>query len=505
MATNERRPKHVVRYVLATVFTLVGLVCPRGLASAQVRGRPGVPVAAGGPFDLVYNPANAPTNGDTAAGPRQWVQAYGGPTHNAGFAAGNAPAWLANGVSWSFPEARAWPLSQPRPFNATILGERSALPVQTQSIGNALGVSMADGVVYAESDDMFVYAINAKTGRLIWRTSPIANNLMGNPLIVGDYVYISAGSVAFNFANVVRFAHDTGSAVRGESINYNGVFALDRLTGRLLWYVPTKGETMPAPAYDAGLLFIATGAGNVYALGSKGARVWTAHLGGIANMAGPAVSDGIVYVAMSVKPFLYALDEKTGRVLWRGQVPGAVNTGMGDVAPVVGDGVVVTDAVSDPRIEHGINTVDTTIRAFDAKTGGVLWTKKMGRGALPPAFKGGMPMIRDGTLYVGSPVNSLYQARVLATGKLRWTWKVPDADAAGAGRSPGTYYNGTLYVATGPNLYAIDPKSGKLIGRKHVGGRFGLVNPVIVGGTVFLANSWDWISALPLHEISPVQ
>ncbi|MBF6570044.1 MAG: PQQ-binding-like beta-propeller repeat protein [Candidatus Binataceae bacterium] len=516
VSTNEQPDRSVHQYkpvhkpfhqpIRAFLIVVASLVFLQSLILTLARAEPPVPVAAGGPYDRVYNPANIPNGSDAAAGPNRWWQAYGGPTHNASYpAARNAPLWLVKGVTWGFSEARAWPLTQTHPFNTATLGERSAQPIQTQSIGNALGVSMADGVVYAESDDMFVYAINAKTGNLIWRTSPIANNLMGNPLIVGDKVFVSAGSVAFNFANVENFARNPDSAIRGDAINYNGVFALDRLTGSLLWYFPTRGETMTTPAYDAGLLFVATGAGNVHALRSEnGSKVWTAHLGGIANMASPAAADGVLYVAMSVKPYLYALDEKTGKVLWCGEIPGAVNTGMGDVAPAVDDDVVAMDAVSDPRVEHGIKTVDTTIRGFDAKSGAVLWTAQMGRGLLPPAFKGGMPMIHDGVLYLGSPVNSIYQARSLHTGKLLWQWKAPDADPAGAGRSPGSYYDGTLYIATGPDVYAIDPKSGKMTGRKHVGGRFGLINPVIVGGTVYLANSWDRINALPLSEITPV-
>jgi len=46
--------------------------------------------------------------------------------------------------SADFSEARAWPFTEPHPFNTSTLGERSALPIQTQSIGNAFGGSVAD-------------------------------------------------------------------------------------------------------------------------------------------------------------------------------------------------------------------------------------------------------------------------------------------------------------------------------------------------------------------------
>ena len=30
-----------------------------------------------------------------------------------------------------------------------------------------------------------------------------------------------------------------------------------------------------------------------------------------------------------------------------------------------------------------------------------------------------------------------------------------------------------------------------------------IVNPVIVGGTIYLGNSWDWVIALPVSEVNP--
>ncbi len=457
------------------------------------------------PFATLYLPQNAPSPADAAVGPHAWTHAYGGPQHNAGFPVpADAPAWIREGVRWDFPEARSWPLSDNKPFGAEVYGIKEALPVQTQFYGNALGVSMVGGVVYAESDDGFAYAINAHTGKLIWRSSPVGNTLMGNPLVVGDKVYLSAGSVSFNFANVVRFKNDPMSAARGLNISFNGIYAMNRTTGALDWYFPTRGEAMPTPAYADGRLYIATGEGNADCVNATdGKLIWRTHLGGIDNMSSAVVEDGRMFVAMSVKPFLYALDAKTGKVLWHGVIPGAANTGMGDVSPAVSDGVVVQDAVSNPRTIKGEATLDTTVRAFDAASGKVLWTFQMGRGHKVPAFKGGVPMIHDGVVYVGSPVTSDYVALDLKTGRKLWQWNVPDAGPAGAGRGAPTWYQGTLYVSTGPDLYALDPASGKELHSYHVGGRFGIVNPTIVGGTIFLGNSWDWVNAVPLSDVNP--
>ncbi|MCY0881191.1 MAG: hypothetical protein OWS74_04275, partial [Firmicutes bacterium] len=141
-----------------------------------------IPGAKAGPFSRVYYPQNLPSKADAAAFPTIWTHNYANPSHNSAFSAGaNAPTWLMHGVSWAFPEARAWPLSNGAAYDTNVYGAKTALPTQTQFYGNAVGVSAVDGIIYAESDDDFAYAVNAKTGQLIWRNSPVGNHLMGDP------------------------------------------------------------------------------------------------------------------------------------------------------------------------------------------------------------------------------------------------------------------------------------------------------------------------------------
>jgi polyvinyl alcohol dehydrogenase (cytochrome) len=463
-----------------------------------------IPMEKGGPYDRVYYPENLPSEEDAKHFPSTWEFLGSNPQHNAAFnLPADAPSWLMDGAEWKFAEARSWPLDRKDSFDNSVYGARRGPSTQTQFYGNAVGVSIANGIVYAESDDQFAYAVNAKTGKLIWRTSPVGNTLMGTPIVAEGMVFLSAGNVGFNFSNVSKFAK-TKTAVRGEGISFNGIYALSAKTGELLWHFPTKGEAMPTAAYSNGKIYITTGDGYAQAVDTKtGNLVWKTELKGMANMSSPAIVDGKIYVAMSSPGGVFCLDETNGHVVWKSTIKGAEDTGIGDVSPAVSNGIVVMDAVADQKQEKGKTTMDTRIVSFDANTGKKLWQANMGRGAKPPAFKGGVPMIHDGVVYVGTPVNNVIQAYDHKSGKLRWTWQVPDASAAGSGRGAPTYYQGSLYVATAEYLYTLNPSSGTLIHKYHVGGRFGIVNPVIIGGTVYLSNSWDWLMAIPLSRINP--
>ncbi|MHB1567427.1 MAG: outer membrane protein assembly factor BamB family protein [Acidiferrobacter sp.] len=483
-----------------TVLLLVGL-CVLGSALALPLRAAIVPRAANGPYARVYYPQNQPQPATARAFPQLWTQAYSNARRNAAFTVGaQAPSWMRRGVRWRFAEARAWPLLRREPFGVHVYGPRLALATMTQFYGNALGVSAVDGVIYAESDDQFAYAINARTGTLIWRTSPVGNTFMGNPLVAGNRVYLSVGSVGFNYSNVQRYASKT--AARGAGMSFNGIYTLSRTSGRLLWHFGTIGETMPTPALDHNRLFLTTGAGDIYAINATtGHQLWIDRVGGIANMSAPAVYHGHVYVAMAVVPYIYCLSARNGHIVWRGTIPHTTKSGFGDVPPAVDHNVTIMDAVAKVRSHGGRTTMTTIVRAFNAENGRVLWTHRMGLGFKPPAFKGGVPMIHKDVVYIGTPVNSVYQAYGLHTGTRLWTWHIPSPGPAGAGRGPPTYYRGKLFIAAGPRLFVLDPRTGHVLGEKYLGGRFGIVNPVIVGNTIYLTNSWDWILAEPVSAV----
>jgi hypothetical protein len=75
-------------------------------------------------------------------------------------------------------EAFSWPLDQKEAFGQHVYSEPLSLISVIRHDENKMGVSAAGGVIYTGGDDVFAYAHYGRTGKLIWRTSPIANNMM---------------------------------------------------------------------------------------------------------------------------------------------------------------------------------------------------------------------------------------------------------------------------------------------------------------------------------------
>lgn len=438
--------------------------------------------------------------GQTASAgfPTSWRMYAGGPEHDAAFAAPTGGSTAA-GYSWNFRQDGALPLDTAAK-DQSVLGARGAPVKTTQDLGDAVGVSAVSGVIYSESDLGYLYAIDARTGHLLW-TAHGDNAFMGNPVVAHGVVVAGTGDTGFSFTQLQNFVRGR-PVVRG--LGWSAIYGFDQRTGRQLWRVPTLGEDMASLAESHGVVFEGTGDGHVLALAIRtGRTVWSADVGGFDSMSSVAVAGDTVYVGFSDPNYLYALDATTGAVRWRVTVPGVANTGMGDNSPAVdpANGLVVQDSVVDA--DPANKTMNLEVFAVHAATGKVAWQTKLGRGSAPPAYKAGIAMIHDGVVYVGSPATSTLQALNEQTGHVLWRMTVPKAGPAGAGRGGATYYHGILWLAAGPHVYAIDPHDGTVLGKVRGGGRYGIVNPVVVGGTAYLANSWGWTQAVPLSRIYP--
>lgn len=448
--------------------------------------------------------------------PGQWNVFAGNSAHNSAFSLPkNAAPWIKKGVQWNFAEMAAVPLGAAFP-DLSHLGTRGAPVKMTQNLGNAVGVTAYKGVVYAESDDYHLYALNARNGHLLWRTGMLVNNLMGNPIVSHGLVYVTAGDTGFPFSQVMKYELSGGKGTLRRGLMYSAIYAFNAKTGRIVWRRDFSGNAMPTPAVVGNSLYEATGGGNLWAFNSQTGKVeFKTPLGGFDSMSSPNVwtnpqsGHSSIIVGTSDANNVVSVNASTGTINWKQSVTQAVphlkifNTGMGDNSPSIDTtkGLVFQDSVV--NFNGKDHTVNLAVYALNAKTGSVAWSTELGRGPTPPAYKAGVTMVHNGVVYVGSPVTSTLYALSETTGKILWKSPLLNAGPAGAGRGGLVYSQGMLWAAEGTKVYAINPKTGQQVSSYTPGGRYGIVNPVIVGNTMYLDNSFDWVQAIPLTRIDP--
>lgn len=110
------------------------------------------------------------------------------------------------------------------------------------------GPAVWDGKVFVGSSDArFLQAVDAQTGREVWRV-PMPASVWSSPSIAGSTLYVG----------------DTGG----------GVHALDAKSGKTLWTFETGGGVFGAPVPVDGAVLVTSSDGNLYALGAgEGAPV----------------------------------------------------------------------------------------------------------------------------------------------------------------------------------------------------------------------------------------
>ncbi|HTT50002.1 MAG TPA: PQQ-binding-like beta-propeller repeat protein [Streptosporangiaceae bacterium] len=288
---------HGVVYFGSTVGTLYALNAATGAvmctfdAGGNIAASPVVVEAADGP--VVYD-GTFPGNGAPGA---EWA------IHGPGSTAGGCTAdWeftrfaVAQGGTWSSPaydtDARGVPLvvfgSKDRDDSVYALNARTGALVWRYRTSSAVLADVgapptisapgqngfAGGVVYVTGKDNVVYALNLTTGRLIWKYSLAAG--------IGDLA---------------------GAALDGSRVyvgSDNGIYALNAITGKLVWHVLAAATFYGSPAVTGPpgrqVLIDAGKAGKLYVLNlATGAVLWSRQL--TQQIWGsPTVSHGAIYL-----------------------------------------------------------------------------------------------------------------------------------------------------------------------------------------------------------------
>jgi outer membrane protein assembly factor BamB len=318
-------------------------------------------------------------------------------------------------------------------------------------------VAAGDRLFLTTFDGRF-YALDARTGRAIWRWRSgrcgWASPAVAGKLVIQTFIgRVCARDVPGSDGEVVAFDRRSGkirwrrvigptetSPLVAHGLVYVGdwsgrVLALDARTGRTRWVYRTGGEIKSSPTLAAGRIFVGGYDGHVYALAARTGRlVWRASAQPRLGAAGrfystPTAAYDRVYVG-STDGKVYSFGAETGRVRWSHQTGSYVYA-----SPAVWRQLVL------------VGSYDHVFYAFDASTGAVRWSFHA-NGRIS-----GAASVVDGVVYFSTFGLRTY-ALSAASGRLLSTW--PDGEY-----SPVITDGRRLYLTGRGRLYAFVPPTAR--------------------------------------------
>ncbi|MCL4494645.1 MAG: PQQ-binding-like beta-propeller repeat protein [Firmicutes bacterium] len=350
------------------------------------------------------------------------------------------------------------------------------------------------GVVYVGGigTQPAVYALNAKTGKTLWKT-PLDNQVMTTPVVVNGEVFVGTGNHNFPVSHVPQYGTNI---VRGNGPN--AIYALSAKNGKIIWKHSTPGENMPTFVYRNNTLYSANGSDEVLALNAtNGQTQWKLPIGSYVSMSSPELVGNLLYFGGAHPYAMYAINVKTHRIQWMHTFPHPLG-GSDDVSPAVSGNNVYVDAVV---AVHG--KPHEVFYAFNRQNGRLEWTFDEGTGKIPHGPHGGprdetvAPLVHNNTIYIGSPLNNILYALNSQNGQLLWKQQLNGTLM----QSP-IAHNGILYVGdTKGRFLAIQASNGKILGSRQFKGPFMPSSPVLVGHTIFTGTRLGEFMAVPLSTL----
>ncbi|HKU66898.1 MAG TPA: PQQ-binding-like beta-propeller repeat protein [Candidatus Baltobacteraceae bacterium] len=353
--------------------------------------------------------------------------------------------------------------------------------------------TLAGGVLYIGDNSGLLSAIDPKTGKTLWRYQA-SNPIMSAPIVYRNAVIVGEGD-----ENSPQGSSPSHPIRVGKPPS--ALIALDRSSGALLWKVPLPGSGMPTPAIIDGVLVHHNGAGHVLGIDPQTGRVrYDRNLHSIASMVAALPMPGERFVTTGIDAnAVWMLRAKDGSVVWESRFPD-YSSGIGDCPPVTDGSRIYCNYVMPPTSVTPVQTErNANFRAFalDAKTGKKVWDTFLESGILPQRNEAAIPLLANGTLYMGSSLSPTMHAIDPKTGALKWRITTHGPVKGGIVNAGGTLYFGDL----GGYLWAVNANTGVVVGVKNMHSSFNVGSPIIAGQTLIIGSKGGSVVALPLATI----
>ena len=330
--------------------------------------------------------------------------------------------------------------------------------------------TVVDGVVYVGAPNRFVYAVDAASGKEIWRFET-SGQVSGTPTVAEGRVYFGhqGGDKQFYavdaktgqqvWSKPLGWAWVGASYARGKlfvGTVEGDILCLRASTGEMLWKRETTGGIYPAPATDASKLYTGAWGGHYFGLDQESGEMhWAYYIprgpgGGQAqrNVISPDSGAPVLVgdrMFASVGGSAFALDTKTGRQIWN--YPFNATDGAANVTPAT-DG---KQLIISPKYDVNGCNLGSRLISLDIETGNKLWEFPAG-GGLP-----GAAIARDKVCF-GSSSDIFFRcisAKPEAGGvpRLLWSYRL---DGTVEESCPAIYGNRVFFLAADGYLYGLE-------------------------------------------------
>ncbi|HLI97596.1 MAG TPA: PQQ-binding-like beta-propeller repeat protein [Candidatus Baltobacteraceae bacterium] len=353
--------------------------------------------------------------------------------------------------------------------------------------------TLSGGVLYVGNNNGVVSAIDPQSGKTLW-SYHASNPIMSAPIVYGNAVIVGEGD-----ENSPQGSSPSHPIRVGKPPS--ALIALDRRTGAVIWKVPLPGSGMPTPAIIDGILVHHNGAGHVMGIDPASGRVfYDRNLHSIASMVAALPMSGGRFVTSGIDAnAVWMLNAKDGSVVWKSSFS-PLASGIGDCPPVTDGPLIFCNYVMPPSAATPVQTERQAIfraYAIDAKTGKRVWDTQLESGELPKRNEASIPLLADGTLYMGSSLASAMHAIDPKTGKVKWIMHTHAPVLGGIVDAGGTLYFGDL----SGYLWAVDASNGAILGSKDMRTPFNVASPIVAGQTLIIGSRGGTLAAIPLAHI----
>ena len=375
-----------------------------------------------------------------------------------------------------------------------------------------IGITYGEGKIFTGSFQNMQYALDAKTGDIIWATPT-----KGPMIFTGAYadgLYFKGGSddntmYAFNATNgniVWRYRPDTdGYFTTGCAVAYGLVYEMNKdgylyafnmYTGEVVWKYKGPNDTLMWPGMPSvadGKLYMTTGQSAQYNAESgisefsclnayTGKKIWSLNIEALPPRESVAIAYGTLYLipgdVTTAVDTISGNEYTTVNQIWAMQSTDEQNK----IPPTVSDWPQWrADATRSSTAEIGPKNL--TVEWWFSTKGAV----------------SASPSIADGVLYVGSQDKNLYALNAY-TGDLLWKFATKSPVESSPAVADGKVYTG----GDDGYIYCLNAKTGRLLWKTFVNGdlpfTFGNLvlksSPAVADGIVYVGSLDHYLYAL---------